>query len=166
MAAERLLMGKTHEILPMNLEVDFSNREAARAAGVSSATLFNVTRRASEAGIHSYGDVASLPDDELAARLSPDSAAEGAPFPRSEPDCAWIHRDRARPVVTIELLHLEFLEQRSLHGICDRYRAFQKRRGLVVMRQHHVAGDKMSRSCRARPSKTLQRSACCAPIAH
>lgn len=146
MAAERLLMRKAHEILRTKLEVGFSNREAARAVGVSSATVVNVMRRAAEAGIRSYGDVAALSEDELAARLYPDSVAEGAPFPRPEPDCAWIHRERSRPGVTLELLHLEYLEQHpggyQYTAFCDRYRAFQKRRGLV-MRQHHVAGDKM-----------------------
>jgi transposase len=48
--------------------------------------------------------------------------------------------------MTLELLHLEYLEQHpgdyQYTSFCDRYRAFQKRRGLV-MRQHHLAGDKL-----------------------
>jgi transposase len=55
----------------------------------------------------------------------------------------WIHRERHRPSVTLELLHHEYLE-RHPNGLryttfCDRYRAWLGRRGLV-MRQVHVAG--------------------------
>lgn len=146
MATERLLMRKAQEILRTKLELGYSNREAARAVGVSSATVVNVMRRAAEAGLHTYAQVEGLREDELATRLYAQSSGGGAPFPRAEPDCAWIHRERARPGVTLELLHIEYLEQHpggyQYTAFCDRYRAFQKRRGLV-MRQHHVAGDKL-----------------------
>ncbi|WP_437835592.1 hypothetical protein [Sorangium sp. So ce1153] len=64
----------------------------------------------------------------------------------AEPDCAWIRRERHRPHVTLELLHLEYLRQHPnglrYTAFCNRYRAWLARRGLV-MRQVHVAGEKM-----------------------
>ncbi len=57
-----------------------------------------------------------------------------------------MHRERHRPGVTLDLLHQEYLE-REPNGLrytafCDRYREWLGRRGLV-MRQVHVAGDKV-----------------------
>jgi len=82
-------------------------------------------------------------DAELEARLYPSVVAVAA---RPEPDCTWIHRERHRVGVTLELLHHEYLEQHPgglrYTSFCDRYREWMGRRGLV-MRQVHVAGDKM-----------------------
>ena len=65
---------------------------------------------------------------------------------RPEPDCAALHLELRRPGVTLALLHVEYL---SAHpdglrytAFCDRYRAWQKRQS-PVMRQVHVAGDKL-----------------------
>jgi transposase len=86
--------------------------------------------------------VEAIEDDELERRLYP---SVNAAMDRPEPDCVWIHRERHRPNVTLELLHHEYLE-RHPNGVryttfCDRYREWLSRRGLV-MRQVHVAGDK------------------------
>ncbi len=146
MATERLLMRNTREVLRAKWELRLSNRQAAKSAGVSPASVVNVVQRARDAGLTTFAEVLALGEPELEALLYPESAAEGAPFPRTEPDCAWIHRERSRPGVTLELLHHEYLAQHpggyQYTAFCNRYRAFLKRRGLV-MRQHHVAGDKM-----------------------
>jgi transposase len=146
MATERLLMRNTREVLRAKWELRLSNRQAAKSAGVSPASVVNVVQRARDAGLTTYAEIMALGESELEALLYPESAAAGAPFPRAEPDCAWIHRERSRPGVTLELLHLEYLEQHpggyQYTAFCNRYRAYLKRRGLV-MRQHHVAGDKM-----------------------
>jgi transposase len=85
----------------------------------------------------------ALDDAELEARLYPSVVAVAA---RPEPDCTWIHREQHRVGVTLELLHHEYLEQHPgglrYTSFCDRYREWMGRRGLV-MRQVHVAGDKM-----------------------
>ena len=63
----------------------------------------------------------------------------------SDANCTWIHRERHRARVTLELLHHEYLEMHPgglrYTTFCDRYRDWLGRRGLV-MRQVHVAGDK------------------------
>ena len=145
MATERLPMRKTLEILRLKWELRLSNRQAARSAAVSPATVVNVLRRAASAGVTTYAQARAIGEAELEVALYPESAGVEAAA-RPEPDCAWIHRERARPGVTLQLLHLEYLEANpgglQYTAFCDRYREFIRRRGLV-MRQHHVAGDKM-----------------------
>jgi len=146
MASERLRMHKALEILRLKWALGLSNRDAARSAGVSAGSVTNVLQRARTAQVTSYEQAAALGEAELESALYPESTAVAAQLARHEPDCAWIHRERSRPGVTLELLHMEYLEQQpggyQYTAFCDRYRAFLKRRGLV-MRQHHVAGDKM-----------------------
>lgn len=146
MATERLPMKQALEILRLKWELRLSNRRAARSAGVSPATVVNVVRRAAAAQIKSYAQAKALGEEALEAALYPNDPTVQAGAIRAEPDCAWIHRERARPGVTLALLHLEYLEANpggyQYTAFCDRYREFQKRRSLV-MRQLHVAGDKM-----------------------
>ncbi|HKR36016.1 MAG TPA: IS21 family transposase [Steroidobacteraceae bacterium] len=145
MATERLPMRKALEILRMKWELRLSNRQVARSAAVSPATVVNVVRRARAAGVTTYAQAREVGEVELEAALYPESIG-AALIARPEPNCAWIHRERSRPGVTLQLLHLEYLEANpggyQYTAFCDRYREFLKRRGLV-MRQHHVAGDKM-----------------------
>jgi transposase len=65
---------------------------------------------------------------------------------RPWPDCAWLHAERAKPGVTLELLHLEYLERHPdgyrYTRFCDIYRRWLKHRGLS-MRQVHRAGEKL-----------------------
>ena len=145
-ATERLPMRKTREILRLKWELRLSNRDAARSVGVSPGTVVNVVSRASDAGLVSWAAVEALSEDELEAQLYERPPVPAPNEPRAEPDCAWIHRERRRPGVTLELLHQEYLEQHPnglrYSAFCERYRAFLRRRRLS-MRQQHVAGDKM-----------------------
>jgi transposase len=139
-------MRKTREILRLKWELRLSNRDAARSVGVSPGTVDNVLSRALKAGLNDWTAVVALSEDELEARLYERAAVLLPAEPRAEPDCAWIHRERRRPGVTLELLHQEYIEQHPYglrySAFCQRYRAFTDRRRLS-MRQHHVAGDKM-----------------------
>jgi transposase len=145
MATERLVMRNVKEILRAKWELGLSNRQTAKSARVSPASVVNVVRRARSAGLNTYAEVVALDEADLEVRLYPDDGS-GAAFPRVEPDCAWIHRERVRPGVTLDLLHQEYLVQYpgglQYTAFCERYRAFLKRRQLS-MRQHHVAGDKV-----------------------
>jgi len=103
----------------------------------------NLLARARTAGVTTWAEVEALDDAALEARLYVDvTAASG----RVEPDCAWIHRERSRPGVTLDLLHEEYLQTHpggyQYTAFCNRYRDWLRRRGLW-MRQVHVAGDKM-----------------------
>ncbi|WP_437296228.1 hypothetical protein [Sorangium sp. So ce426] len=91
-----------------------------------------------------WEQVTQLDDEGLERALYGTTVVEPGVAP-AEPDCAWIHRERHRPHVTLELLHLEYLRQHPsglrYTAFCNRYRAWLARRGLV-MRQVHVAGEK------------------------
>jgi transposase len=134
-------MRNSREIVRQKWLLGRAHRAIAESVGVSLGAVSLALSRASAAGL-TWKDVEDLDDDALERRLYP--TVSGA-TERPEPDCVWIHRERHRPNVTLELLHHEYLE-RHPDGLryttfCDRYRAWLGRRGLV-MRQVHVAGDK------------------------
>src|SRR5206468_1885566 len=91
---------------------------------------------------HRHAD--TLSDEVLQARV------DGPPTPpthhRAVPDGAYLHAERRRPGVTLELLHLEYLEQHPdgyrYTQFCEVYRRWVQRRGLS-MRQVHRAGAKL-----------------------
>jgi transposase len=101
-----------------------------------------MTNRAALAGLD-WTQVQQLGDQELEQRLYGKPAPVGESRP--EPDPRWIHLELRKPGVTLELLHLEYLEEQptgyQYTAFCDRYRRWLKRQGLT-MRQNHEAGDK------------------------
>ena len=64
---------------------------------------------------------------------------------RAEPDPVWIHVEKMKPGVTLELLHIEYLESHPnglrYTAFCERYREWLARRKLT-MRQSHKAGER------------------------
>ena len=135
-------MRNTKEILRQKWLLGRPHRAICASVGVSVGAVSLALARASAAKL-TWDAVDALDDAALEALLYPSVVAAAA---RPEPDCTWIHRERHRVGVTLELLHHEYLEK-SPGGLrytsfCDRYREWMGRRGLV-MRQVHVAGDKM-----------------------
>src|SRR4051812_19176475 len=98
-------------------------------------------RRAKAAGVTNWAEVEGLSPSALEARLYPSTAATTKPTP----DCAWIHRERRRVGVTLQLLHLEYVEQQPdgyrYSQFCEHYRRWLRQRG-ATMRQVHQAGEK------------------------
>ncbi len=134
-------MRNSREICRQKWLLGRAHRAIAESVGVSLGVVSKTLQRASAAGL-TWEAVEGIEDQELERRLYPHAAAESE---RPEPDCVWVHRERHRPGVTLELLHHEYLE-RHPNGLrytafCDRYREWMGRRGLV-MRQVHAAGDK------------------------
>jgi transposase len=134
-------MRNSREIVRQKWLLGRAHRAIAESVGVSLGAVSLTLRRAASAGL-TWDTVQTIEDEELERRLYP---AVGVAAERPEPDCVWIHRERHRPGVTLELLHHEYLEQHPT-GVryttfCDRYREWLGRRGLV-MRQVHIAGDK------------------------
>ena len=124
MAAERLSMRQIRDILRQKWDLRLSHRTVGRSLGVGLGTISSVVSRAQAAGLD-WAQVQGLSDEALESRLygRPEVAGQRQ---RPVPDCAWIHAERRRPGVTLELLHLEYLE-RSPDGyrytqFCDRYR--------------------------------------------
>jgi len=145
MANRRLTMNRTREILRLRWEQGQGVRVTGRAVGVGRSAVSDTCARATAAGLD-WAAVCELADDELERRLyDGGDPSETAQPSRPEPDVVWIHREYRRAGVTLELLHLEYLQAHpngySYTTFCDRYRAWLSRRGLS-MRQTHHAGDK------------------------
>jgi transposase len=104
------------------------------ASVISRATAIGLTWEALE----------GLTDDALEARLYGPKVT-GRPA-RPLPDPTWIHTELRRAGVTLELLHLEYLQQHPdgyrYSAFCASYRAWVERQRLS-MRQVHRAGEKL-----------------------
>jgi transposase len=141
MATERLSMRKTREILRQKLELNRSHREVAASVGLSVGAVSATLVRAAAAGL-TWTAVEGLSEEALTDRLyaKPVGAA------RPPPNCAYVHAERKKPGVTLELLHLEYLEKYPdgyrYTQFCERYREWLSRRGFT-MRQEHIAGEKL-----------------------
>jgi transposase len=142
MATERLLMRHIREILRLKWVVQLSHREVAHSLKVSAGAVGTTVSRAEAAGL-SWDEVVKLDDEALEQRLY--GPRLGCTAQRPQPDWAYIHTERRRPGVTLELLHLEYLEQHPdgyrYTAFCDHYRQWLNRRRLS-MRQEHRAGEK------------------------
>jgi transposase len=143
MATERLSMRKLREILRQKWTLACSHRQVAASLQVSVGTVTAVLRRATHAGLD-WAQVEPLTDEALEARLYGAAAPGGRGRPA--PDGAWIHAERKKPGVTLELLHLEYLERHPdgyrYTRFCDLYRQWLARHRLS-MRQEHRAGEKV-----------------------
>lgn len=139
-------MSKVREILRLRLELQRSVREVARALGVSVGVVSSVTSRAIDAQLDVAG-IASLDDEALEAKLYGGRSASSRRDPsRPVPDPVWIHTELRRSGVTLELLHMEYLESHAngyrYTAFCDVYRAWLARQQLS-MRQVHRGGEKL-----------------------
>src|SRR2546422_972778 len=105
MATERLSMRQIREILRQRWALGLSHRAVAGSLRVGLGTISSVVSRAQAAGLD-WAQVQTLADETLEGRLygRPEVAGQQQ---RPAPDCAWIHAERRRPGVTLELLHLE-----------------------------------------------------------
>ena len=110
MATERLSMRHIREILRQKWRLGPSHRAVAAEPGHQQ----RHRRRPRCCGPGRPGSTGPrsrrLTDEALEARLY------GPPTPRRSrapavPDCAYLHAERRKPGVTLELLHLEYLEQ-------------------------------------------------------
>ncbi len=143
MATERLAMRNLREILRQKLALGRSHRVAARAAGVSAGTVAMATTRAKLLGL-TWEDVCALDDSALDERMY--GPTGGRRSGRPLPDLAYVHAELRRPGVTLQLLHIEYLEANPdgyrYTAFCGLYREFRERQRLS-MRQVHIAGDKL-----------------------
>ncbi len=143
MAPPRLPMTKIREILRLKWRLGMSHREVARSLQISPGTVGQTVSRAKRAQL-SWDDVERQTDDELRNRLY------GVPGPRSSkramPDLAKVDVELRRVGVTLELLHLEYLQEHpngySYSRFCELHREWRQSRRLT-MRQPHRAGEKM-----------------------
>jgi transposase len=111
--------------------------------GVSSGAVSGLLARATVTGLD-WARVQTLDDAALEALLYCRSE-QGADL-RTAPDPKYIHVERKKPGVTLELLHLEYLEKNPngyrYTQFCELYRRWVKSHRLS-MRQVHRAGEKL-----------------------
>jgi transposase len=142
MAGERLSMRKIQEILRQKWEQGRSHREVAASLGLSVGIVSATLERAERAGVD-VTTLAGLSTSELEVRLYP-RAAEAAL--RVMPDFGWVHTERQKTGVTLQLLHLEYLEEHPggyrYTQFCEYYRKWCRRR-RISMRQIHRSGEKI-----------------------
>ena len=142
MATERTSMRTTREILRQKWELKRTHRDVAASVGLSLGGVAVVLSRATKAGLD-WAAVQGLSDDELEERVY---GVRSAQDDRVIPDCSYLHAERKKPGVTLQLLHMEYLEKNPsglrYTAFCDRYRDWLKRRGLR-MHQEHLAGEKL-----------------------
>jgi transposase len=142
MAGARLSMHKTREILRQKWVQGRSHREVARSQGVSVGMVAATLDRARAAGFDEWAAIEGLSETELETRLYGPPRTGSRPLP----DPLWIHTERQRKGVTLELLHHEYLEAHPdgyrYTQFCEHYRRWCRKRKLS-MRQVHRAGEKL-----------------------
>ena len=143
MATERLPMRHIREILRLKWRLNRSHRDTARSLGISPGAVASVISRATGVGL-TWDALAGVSDEALERRLyGPKIPGRGT---RPLPDPAWIHTELRRVGVTLELLHLEYLQAHAdgyrYSAFCAHYRDWLERQRLS-MRQVHKAGEKL-----------------------
>jgi transposase len=141
MTTERLSMRSTRESLRQKWPLGRSHREVAASLGLSVGVIAATLQRARAAGLD-WAAVEGLDELTLEARLYGARVIARRPVP----DPAYLHTERKKPGVTLELLHQEYLAQHpdgyQYTQFCDYYRRWCQARRLS-MRQVHRAGEKL-----------------------
>lgn len=100
-------MRKVREILRLKWVLGKSHRETAKSLDISAGTVGTTVSRARGAGLD-WAQVEQLGDEELETRLFGMARRRGGKRPM--PDLAKIDLELRRTGVTLELLHLEYLQ--------------------------------------------------------
>lgn len=136
-------MRKIEEVLRLHHACGRSNREVARAVGVSPSTVADYLRRARLAGL-TWPLADGLSERAVEAALFPVAPASGVKRP--EPEWAAVHRQLGRSGVTLDLLWQEYRELRpdgyQYSAFCEHYRAFAHALP-VTLRQSHAPGERL-----------------------
>ena len=145
MPKKRLSMRKLQEILRLKFERGLSNRAIARSISVSPTSVSDCLLRSKMAGIAWPLDP-EMDEVELEAKLYPGSPSSQGQQ-KAPPDFAYIHKERRRKGVTLQLLWQEYKQEHVEDGyqysrFCEHYQRWRKKLD-VVMRQTHRAGEKM-----------------------
>ena len=144
MAFRRLSMRKVHLVLRLFFAAGLSIRAISRSIKASPSTVGDYIRRAEVAGL-TWPLPTGMDESALEARLFPPSKPNDSP--RALPDWADIHSELKHKGVTLSLLWQEYKAEHPDDGVqysqfCEHYRRWRKRVD-VVMRQTHLAGEKL-----------------------
>jgi transposase len=143
MATERLSMRSVREIFRQKWVLKKSHRQVARSLGISPGSVGSTMVRAQALGL-SWAEVEPLSEEALEERLYGPKVKGHQRRPL--PDPVYLHNERKKPGVTLELLHLEYLEQHPdgyrYSQFCEYFRDWLAKHRLS-MRQVHRAGEKL-----------------------
>jgi transposase len=143
-ARRELTMRQLRQMLRLHHD-GVSAREIARTLGVARSTIQDNLARARAAGI-AWPLPVEWSDEVLEERLFAHSGVKPGRRRYSEPDWAALSRELKRPGVNLMVLWEEYRashpEGYAYSRFCDLFREFERRLS-PVMRQHHVAGDKV-----------------------
>jgi len=143
MPTTRLTMRQLRDILRLKFTLRRSHREIARSLSISPGSVGNAVSRAKRANL-SWDDIQQLDDTQLESRLYGTASPQqrGRPLP----DFHHIHREKRRPGVTLELLHVEYLEKHPdgyrYTRFCRLYKDWRLKQKRS-MRHLHRAGEKL-----------------------
>src|SRR5580692_8828558 len=144
MATTRLPMRHLREIFRQKYELKRSHRAVAQSLGLSAGSVAGAMGRAGKPGLD-WAQIQTLGDEALEERLyGPRGGKRHGRGPL--PDPAYLHLELRRPGVTLQLLHLEYLEQQPngyrYTAFCAHYSTWVGKRS-PSMRQVHHGGDKL-----------------------
>ena len=137
-------MFKIKELLRLKYEAKLSNRKIARALKISHSVVNDYTREF-EKSAKRYEDIALLNDNEIKVLLKTGNPKKSR-YPI--PDFSYVHVQLRNKIVTLDLLHEEYIEScpnKKGYGytwFCTRYRAYAKKIN-PSMRLVHKAGEKI-----------------------
>lgn len=144
MAAERVSMRKTKEILRLYFGMGLTKRQIARSCSISHSTVCDYVRRAKASGI-GWPLPEGLDEATLEAKLFPVKAAP-ASQEKLLPLWADIHSELRKKGVTLQLLWIEYKQQYSdgyqYSQFCKLYRRWEDTLDLSL-RQEYRAGEKL-----------------------
>jgi len=144
MAAERVSMRKTKEILRLYFGMGLTRRQVARSCCISHSTVAGYVRKAEAAGI-GWPLPDGLDETILESKLFPGKTipvSSEKPLPQWE----YIHRELKRKGVTLQLLWIEYKQQYpegyQYSRFCELYHRWAETLDLSL-RQEYRAGEKM-----------------------
>jgi transposase len=143
-ARRELTMRHLRQMLRLRHE-GVSEREIGRTLGIARSTVRDALERARTAGI-AWPVPAEWTDDILEPRLFARGGIKPGRRRHAEPDWAALSRELKRPGVNLMVLWEEYRDTHpegyGYSRFCDLCREFERKLS-PVMRQHHVAGDKV-----------------------
>lgn len=145
-ARRKLTMRHLRRILRLQHE-GTPTRDIVRVTGIARTTIQRALERSKAAGLV-WPLAEDVTDETLEARLFASAGTRSSSGARKhpEPDWAELSRELKRPAVTLLILWEEYRkiwpEGYGYSRFCELLREFQQRLS-PVMRQHHVAGDKV-----------------------
>ena len=143
-ARRELTMRQLRQMLRLARE-GLSARAIGRMLGVARSTVQDNLKRAEAAGL-AWPLGAEITDAILEQRLFTRAGVRPGVRRRVEPDWSSLVREAKRPGVNLMVLWEEYREVHpegyGYSRFCDLFREFERRLS-PVMRQHHVAGDKL-----------------------